>query len=147
MTNNITITGNGKKVTISTEKVEYIITNPAKVLTFPQSTSTGSVDGAKTSKILNLYKTGIRIHVDGKIQDGLGTASPEQNDASDKWDDLVYMCKRGGDKKKILALNYKGEDYQAFIDKLTLTEEPGEEKATASMKYTIKFTSVIGEGM
>ena len=144
MTSNIIISGNGKQVTISTEKVEKNFTNVLTIINIPQSTG-NKESGPKDSKIINLQRIEIRFTIDGTLKTGLGT-NDTSSTATGKYDDLEYMYKIGGDKQNLLTLNYRGTDFKMVMDKLSISEKSTDEE-TAPSSYEIKLTCVIGVGM
>lgn len=132
---------NTVKVTISTERVEEVITKLLE--TIPNITTTPQQDieiGSKDINIVDLLRVESRYTIDGKIVTGLGTASPERYDVSDKKEDLKKLLNAGG----VIVMTYEGEDINVNFEKLVITQETSGGSDTVT-KYDVKFTVIKGE--
>lgn len=130
-----------RRVTIATTRIEQIWNKALTLITYPKSDKDKDIDeGANTTKIIDLLmKAEKRWSIDGFIHTGVGSASPEDIDASAKLADMKEIFFVG----KTFNINIEGTDYQVNSDKFNSTWVV-DDKSTVET-YSIKFTVVEGE--
>ena len=153
MTNNIIFTRESAQITISTIRVEEIWTNSLPISLTPSNPSAAWAVGPIPTLIVDLQVITKRFNIDGYIEKDVGTSDKDSDgntitSAVSKKDTLKYIFEKGG----VVKMVYEGKTYEnngtypgIIMDKLTITENPGdEESANSSLLYIIKITSVVG---
>ena len=127
-----------RRVTIATTRVEENWTKALNLITVPKSDKEKDIDSAEneTMVIDLLLKKERRWTIDGYLQTGLGTTSPEESNVTEKRDDLHEIFVSGHTFKLI----YEGSTYEVDSDKISVIWEVADEDPIT--KYSVKFTVV-----
>ena len=132
-----------RRVTIATQFFEQNWTKNLPLITIPKSTDSQDVDvGASTTKAIDLLmKAEKRWTITGMLGTGIGTTAPEENNATDKRDDLREIMFGGG---SFLA-TIEGTDYQVNSDKISVKWKANDEDPVSH--YDVIITLIESEDL